>query len=102
MKSENSLKYNRQFLKISTALSYIGGIIGAVIAVLFFLKIYTDNALELNISIDLFFEAQRANEGTEPQEKPSFNIFSLIGIYIYKFMRKFKKGDSFTKSKTLY
>lgn len=61
MKSENSLKYNRQFLKISTVISYMGGLIGAVIAVLFFLKIYTDNALELNISIDLFFEAQRAN-----------------------------------------
>ena len=49
-------------LKISAVFSYIGGLIGAMTAVLFVFKTYTENALEINLSMDLFYEDNRENE----------------------------------------
>jgi len=37
--------YDREVLKISTVISYIGGLIGAIAAVLFMFKAYTDSSL---------------------------------------------------------
>ena len=53
-KSDNSLVYNRQVQKISTVISYIGGLVGAVTALLFLIKSYTDNSLEVTIGLNLF------------------------------------------------
>jgi hypothetical protein len=44
-KSPNSLFYTRQVQKISAVLSYIGGLVGAVTALLFLIKSYTDSSL---------------------------------------------------------
>jgi hypothetical protein len=44
-KSENSLMYNRQVQKISAVFSYIGGLVGAITAFLFLIKIYNDSSL---------------------------------------------------------
>jgi hypothetical protein len=53
-KSANSLKYKREVQKISAVFSYIGGLVGAVTAVLFFVNIYTDSSLEISIGLSLF------------------------------------------------
>lgn len=53
-KSDNSLKYNRQVQKISAVFSYIGGLIGAITAILFLIKAYTDTSLEVAIGLSLF------------------------------------------------
>lgn len=53
-KSENSLTFNRQVQKISAVLSYIGGLIGAITALLFLIKLYTDTSLEVAIGLSLF------------------------------------------------
>lgn len=55
-KSSNSLKYQREVQKISAVFSYIGGLIGALTAVLFLMKTYTDTSLELTIAMALFKE----------------------------------------------
>ena len=53
-KSGRSLIYNREVLKISTVISYIGGLVGAVAALLFIVKSYTDTSLEMNVSLEIF------------------------------------------------
>ena len=53
-KSGRSLIYNREVLKISTVISYMGGLVGAVVALLFIVKSYTDTSLELNVSLEIF------------------------------------------------
>ena len=53
-KSSDSYHYKRVVLKISEVFSFIGGIIGAVFAVLFFLKNFTDFSLETVIASTVF------------------------------------------------
>lgn len=53
-KSENSLQFTRQVQKISAVISYIGGLVGAITAVLFLIKTYTDASLEVAIGLSLF------------------------------------------------
>ena len=44
-KSSRSYKYKREVQKISTVLSYIGGLVGAISTVLFIIKAYTNISL---------------------------------------------------------
>lgn len=44
-RSNKSLVYQREVLKISTVISYIGGMIGAIVAILFVVKAYADCSL---------------------------------------------------------
>jgi hypothetical protein len=42
MRKGNSLIYHRSVQKISTVISYIGGVVGAITALMFLVKFYTD------------------------------------------------------------
>ncbi len=53
-KSSNSVTYNREVQKISTVLSFIGGMISAVSALLFIIKAYNSQAFEMEIASELF------------------------------------------------
>ena len=53
-KSTNSYTYKREVQKVSEVLSFIGGIIGAVSAILFIINIYTDFSFEVAIASELF------------------------------------------------
>jgi predicted membrane protein len=53
-KSPNSIIYTREVQKVSTVFSFIGGMIGAISAVLFVIKIYNNLAFEFSISSELF------------------------------------------------
>lgn len=53
-KSTDSHHYKRTVQKISEVFSFVGGIIGAGTAVLFFLNYYTDFSLEVIIASSLF------------------------------------------------
>lgn len=54
VKSSNSIVYNRQVQKISSVFSFMGGMIGAVSAVLFIIKVYTSVAFEISIALEIF------------------------------------------------
>lgn len=54
VRSSNSLTYQRQVQKISAVLSYMGGLVGAITALLFLIKSYTDTSLEVAIGLSLF------------------------------------------------
>lgn len=53
-KSSNSIVYNREVQKISSVFSFMGGMIGAVSAVLFVIKVYTSVAFEISIALEIF------------------------------------------------
>lgn len=58
-KSVNLLSYTRIVQKMSAVFSYIGGLVGAITAVLFLIKTYTDSSLEIMIGISLFNDFTR-------------------------------------------
>jgi len=43
-KGRNSLKYDREVMKIEEVISYMGGLLSALVALLFMLNSYTDTA----------------------------------------------------------
>jgi len=53
-KSTNSFVYKREVQKISSVFSFMGGMIGAVSAVLFIIKLYTNFSFEISIAHELF------------------------------------------------
>ena len=53
-KSSNSITYTREVQKISSVFSFIGGMISAVSAVLFFIRAYTSFSFEISIALSIF------------------------------------------------
>jgi hypothetical protein len=68
-KSVNSLIYTRSVQKVSAVLSYIGGLVGAITAVLFLIKSYTDTSLEVMIGIEIFSSKASAGDEKNNTEK---------------------------------
>ena len=66
--------------KISAVISYIGGLVGAITALLFLIKAYTDISLEISIGLNLFEESDE--EGGK--EASSFNFLAFIGLTVYR------------------
>lgn len=66
-KSVNSLIYTRQVQKISAVFSYIGGLVGAITALLFLIKTYTDISLEITIGLHLFQSEEKKREEDESE-----------------------------------
>lgn len=57
MKDPTNLSYNRAVQKIFVVFSFMGGLIGAVMAGLFIIDTYTSFAFELALAIDIFKDA---------------------------------------------
>ncbi len=53
-KSSNQVIYTRKVQKLSSVFSFIGGMVGAISAALFFIKMYTSLSFELEVALDLF------------------------------------------------
>ena len=60
-KSAEKHYYGRVVLKLSTVFSYIGGVIGSCLTVLFFFNNYTSFALEVSIAKEIFNSEKRTN-----------------------------------------
>jgi hypothetical protein len=60
-KSDSSLVYTRSVEKISMVFAFMGGIIAAVLALLFLLNIYNSAAFELSMAVSIF--SLRPKEG---------------------------------------
>lgn len=87
-KSENSLVYSRQVQKISAVFSYIGGLVGAVTALLFLVKSYTDSSLEVTIGLNLF-QSHEESHDEAGNERQMFDFFSYIRLTLYRILRLF-------------
>jgi hypothetical protein len=89
VKSPTTYTYQRVVQKISTVFSFIGGLISAISAALFILKIYNNLAFEVSLAICIF----------KPQEKEkdvdltnlSLNFYSFFKFYFFHFLRKIGK-----------
>lgn len=68
--------------KITAIISYVGGLIGAITILMFFLKTYTDISLEVTIGLNLF---EKSDE--EGDQDVSFNFLSFLGLAIYKVLK---------------
>lgn len=53
-KSADSIVYARSVQKVSSVVSFMGGMIGAVSAVLFIINIYTSFSFEISIALQIF------------------------------------------------
>jgi hypothetical protein len=53
-KSSNYITYQRQFNKIDNLFSYIGGLIGGIIGLMFIAQNYTDASYEIDIGDNLY------------------------------------------------
>jgi hypothetical protein len=62
IKGPRSLSYKRQVQKISTVFSFMGGLIGAVLAVMFIFNAYTSYSLELSIASGIFSKPRQPDE----------------------------------------
>lgn len=85
----------------------MGGMIGAISAVLFIIKIYTNVAFEFSISSELFKHSPEVNQGKgvdqnatsgtpekkeEELEHISINFFTFLKYYCYRFMKMIGKS----------
>jgi len=77
-KGSNSLVYSRQVQKISTVISYIGGMVGAITALMFLVKSYTDFSFESSVSFELFRSI------VDDKFKKSFHLFDFYRYYLNK------------------
>jgi ABC-type phosphate transport system permease subunit len=77
-KSSNSFNYSRSFQKIADCISYIGGLFGAITALLFFIKIYCQYSFEMGVGAALF-----SNDYEVKGKLKKYNFLSFIcqGIF---------------------
>lgn len=53
-KGDVSTSYNREVQKISSVFSFMGGLIGAIVASLFMINSFTDYSYEVSIALEIF------------------------------------------------
>jgi hypothetical protein len=69
MKEPTEIYYTRQVQKIFVIFSFMGGLIGAIMASLFIMNIYTSFAFELALSVEVFRDKNNAVSHKTLQEK---------------------------------
>ena len=74
-KSPVKRHYFRSFNKVDAFLSYVGGIIGTIIGLLYIMYIYSRNAISISIGSKLFL-----SEDGEPISSTAFHIGYLLLI----------------------
>lgn len=57
-KSPNSIFISREVQKLSTVFSFMGGLIGALMAGLFIINSYTSFAFEISIALSIFRDSE--------------------------------------------
>ena len=55
-KSSSSVVYHRSFNKVDAYFSYVGGLVGTIIGLIFIMELYTEKAYELSLARKLFLD----------------------------------------------
>lgn len=77
IKSTQTKTYNRSFNKVDTYFSYVGGLIGTIIGLIFIMSKYNETAYELSMASNTF----KYNDQEEvPWKKFNFGYYLLIPI----------------------
>jgi hypothetical protein len=92
-KGASTTTYNRSFNKIDSYFSYVGGLVGTIIGLIFIMNIYTEKAYEISISHKLF----KDGEGKEINSN-SFNFLYFIAMIVKDFFSCFCCKSSWPKT----
>lgn len=88
VKSPTSYSYIRSVQKISTVFSFIGGLISAISAALFILKIYNNLAFEVSVAICIF---KPKDDSLIDVKSLGMNICTFFKYYLYHFLTNIGK-----------
>ena len=80
-KSPKVTQYQRSFNKVDSYLSYIGGLMGTIVTLVFFMGKYTERAYEVSLSKKVLVDNESKRISSE-----SFNLFYFITSYIKFFL----------------
>lgn len=94
-KASTTTTYDRSFNKVDSYFSYVGGLIGTILGLIFILEIYTKTAYEVSISHKLF----KDSEG-KAIDSGSFNIFTFLLMGIKTVLSLCKCNISWPKTQT--
>lgn len=83
-KGPNSITYTRSFQKIDDFLSYVGGLIGLVFALIFIMNSYSESCFEISIGSHLF-----TIDRETPVDSASFNFLTYVCYMVFKICRFF-------------
>ena len=87
--------YDRSFNKVDTFFSYVGGLIGTIIGLIFILGCYTEKAYEVSISRKLF-----KNNEDEDIPSSSFNLLYYFATFVIDIFNLFGcEPPNWTKTK---
>jgi len=59
MSAWNQIEFARSYEKIDMALSYIGGLVGALVSIIFFMQKYTEISFEIHLGSSLLLNNDR-------------------------------------------
>lgn len=94
MKEPTEEYYVRQVQKIFVVFSFMGGLIGAIMAALFIMNSYTTFAFELALSLQVFKDKKKLNSHKtlrETHNSPwTLNFFQFLKYQFYTFAKKFR------------
>jgi hypothetical protein len=98
VKSPTSYAYQREVQKISTVFSFIGGLISALSAALFILKVYNNLAYEVSVAICIF----EPNDDKDINfSNLSMNFLTFIKFNFYQLLRKIGKTPDWPQTSFL-
>ena len=83
MKSPTVTTYKRSFNKVDSYLSYVGGLVGTVISLIFIMEFYTEKAYEVSIARKVLLDNNR-----EEISSGSFNIFYYFAMILKEIFKK--------------
>ena len=79
-KSSKKVTYSRAFNKFDAYFSYVGGLVGTIIGLIFIMKPYTEKSYEVSFAKKVMVDNEKKDIPSE-----SFNIIYFFLMYIRKF-----------------
>ena len=95
-KADSKYRYERKFLKLDETLSYIGGLIGVVIASFYVMAPYTELGYELSLANQLFLTNDRKPISNR------LNFLRYIGYYCWYYASGCCKLGSYPEYEMMY
>ena len=87
--------YERSFNKIDAYFSYVGGLVGTIIGLIFIMEFYTEKAYEVSLSRKIMLD----NDKKEISSR-SFNILYYFSMTFQKILNFFNYQPDWPSTKT--
>lgn len=94
-KSTSVATYSRSFNKIDAYFSYVGGLVGTIIGLIFIMSFYTEKAYEVSLARKVFLDENRT-----PIRSSSFSIFYYFSMTLKKLLDFARVRPNWPKTET--